>query len=214
MLAKGALRRLDRLGPGRDRRGARARRHVRKPYRGHDGRRRRAQRRADGRVRRRRARPPRSSGWRRSACRSTRASEARWHLTREGGHSHRRIVHVADATGWAVQQALEKAAAEHPNIKLIPDMVAIDLVTGRHGERYSGDGRVWGVYALNRETGQVETVHRPRHDPRHRRRGPRLALFDRPARLDRRRHRHGLAGGLPGVEHGVQPVPPDLPLQS
>src|SRR5215216_5460894 len=34
-----------------------------------------------------------------------------WHLTREGGHSHRRIVHVADATGGAVQRALEAAAA-------------------------------------------------------------------------------------------------------
>ena len=42
------------------------------------------------------------------------------HLTREGGHSHRRIVHVADATGWAVQQALEAAAAKHPNITLVP----------------------------------------------------------------------------------------------
>jgi L-aspartate oxidase len=80
-----------------------------------------------------------------------------WHLTREGGHSHRRIVHVDDATGWAVQQALEKAAADHPNITLIPDMVAIDLVTSRHGERYSGDGHVWGVYALNRKKGKVET---------------------------------------------------------
>jgi L-aspartate oxidase len=80
----------------------------------------------------------------------------RWHLTREGGHSHRRIVHVDDATGWAVQQALEKAAVEHPNIALVPDMVAIDLVTGRHGERYSGDGHVWGVYALNRKSGRVE----------------------------------------------------------
>ncbi len=80
-----------------------------------------------------------------------------WHLTREGGHSHRRIVHVDDATGWAVQQALEKAAAEHPNITLIPDMVAIDLVTSRHGERYSGDGHVWGVYALSRTRGKVET---------------------------------------------------------
>ena len=80
-----------------------------------------------------------------------------WHLTREGGHSHRRIVHVDDATGWAVQQALEKAAADHPSITLIPDMVAIDLVTSRHGERYSGDGHVWGVYALNRRKGKVET---------------------------------------------------------
>ncbi|AHE56194.1 L-aspartate oxidase [Sphingomonas sanxanigenens] len=78
------------------------------------------------------------------------------HLTREGGHSHRRIVHVDDATGWAVQQALEKAARANPNISLIPDMAAIDLVTGRHGERYSGDGRVWGVYAASRQTGRVE----------------------------------------------------------
>ena len=45
------------------------------------------------------------------------------HLTREGGHSHRRIVHVADATGYAIQQALEAATARHPNIMLVPDMV-------------------------------------------------------------------------------------------
>src|SRR4051812_5767623 len=44
-----------------------------------------------------------------------------WHLTREGGHSHRRIVHVDDATGWAVQQALLKAARANPNIILVPD---------------------------------------------------------------------------------------------
>ncbi|MDB5685119.1 MAG: L-aspartate oxidase [Sphingomonas bacterium] len=80
----------------------------------------------------------------------------RWHLTREGGHSHRRIVHVDDATGWAVQQALERAAAANPNITLIPHMAAIDLVTGRHGQRYSGDGHVWGVYAVNRQTGLVD----------------------------------------------------------
>jgi L-aspartate oxidase len=79
-----------------------------------------------------------------------------WHLTREGGHSHRRIVHVDDATGWAVQQALERAAHAHPNITLVPDRVAIDLATGRHGVRYSGDGHVWGVYAVNRQSGEVE----------------------------------------------------------
>lgn len=81
----------------------------------------------------------------------------RWHLTREGGHSHRRIVHVDDATGWAVQQALEKAAIANPNITLVPEMAAIDLITGRHGVRYSGDGHVWGVYALDRASGRVET---------------------------------------------------------
>ena len=80
-----------------------------------------------------------------------------WHLTREGGHSARRIVHVDDATGWAVQQALEKAAAANPNITIVPDMVAIDLATSRNGQRYSGDGHVWGAYALNKATGKVET---------------------------------------------------------
>ncbi|HEY0112265.1 MAG TPA: L-aspartate oxidase [Allosphingosinicella sp.] len=80
----------------------------------------------------------------------------RWHLTREGGHSHRRIVHVADATGWAVQQAMEKAAAAHSNISLIPNRVAIDLATGRHTASGSGEKRVWGVYALDRERGEVD----------------------------------------------------------
>jgi L-aspartate oxidase len=79
-----------------------------------------------------------------------------WHLTREGGHSHRRIVHVNDATGWAVQQALETAARASPNISLIPDMVAIDLILGRHQQRFSTSGRIHGVYALNRTTGNVE----------------------------------------------------------
>ena len=78
------------------------------------------------------------------------------HLTREGGHSHRRIVHVNDATGWAVQEALQRAAEAHPNITLVPDMVAIDLATGRHEQRYSGSGHVHGVYAVNRGTDRVE----------------------------------------------------------
>ena len=78
------------------------------------------------------------------------------HLTREGGHSHRRIVHVDDATGWAVQVALQTAAEAHPNITLVPDMVAIDLATSRHEERYSGAGNVWGVYAVSRATDRVE----------------------------------------------------------
>ena len=80
------------------------------------------------------------------------------HLTREGGHSHRRIVHVADATGYAIQQALETAAAKHPNITLVPDMVAIDLITGRHASHFSTSGAVHGLYAWNRRTRRVESL--------------------------------------------------------
>ncbi|WP_226699552.1 L-aspartate oxidase [Qipengyuania gaetbuli] len=77
------------------------------------------------------------------------------HLTREGGHSHRRIVHVNDATGWAVQAALLKAAEENPNITLLPNQSCIDLITGRNQKDYSGSGRVWGAYALDEESGKV-----------------------------------------------------------
>ena len=80
------------------------------------------------------------------------------HLTREGGHSHRRIVHVADATGYAIQQALESAAAKHPNISLIPDMVAVDLVTGRHASHFSTSGAVHGLYAYSRKKKRVEAL--------------------------------------------------------
>ena len=86
----------------------------------------------------------------------------RWHLTREGGHSHRRIVHVHDATGWAVQSALLDAARGSANIDLLSDRVAVDLITRRH-EADPADGvaegeRVWGVYALNRATGRVDAI--------------------------------------------------------
>ena len=78
------------------------------------------------------------------------------HLTREGGHSHRRIVHVDDATGWAVQAALLKAAEENPNITLLPGRTCVELITGRHEEKYSGSGTVWGAYALDAATGKIE----------------------------------------------------------
>ena len=78
------------------------------------------------------------------------------HLTREGGHSHRRIVHVDDATGWAVQEALLKAAEASENITMLGGRTAIDFITDRHREQFSAAGRVWGVYALNEETGRVE----------------------------------------------------------
>jgi L-aspartate oxidase len=81
----------------------------------------------------------------------------RFHLTREGGHSHRRIAHVDDATGWAVQDALSKAAAAHPNITLATGRAVVDLITERHVETLRFVNRhCYGVYALNVATKKVE----------------------------------------------------------
>ena len=81
----------------------------------------------------------------------------RFHLTREGGHSHRRIAHVDDATGWAVQDALAKAAAAHPNITLATGRAVVDLITERHVETLRFVNRhCYGVYALNVATKKVE----------------------------------------------------------
>ncbi len=78
------------------------------------------------------------------------------HLTREGGHSQRRIAHVADATGAAIQRTLLARARAHPGIRLLENHVAVDLITGRHVE----DGhqhRCWGAYALDLGSGRVDT---------------------------------------------------------
>ena len=58
-----------------------------------------------------------------------------------------------------MQSALIQAAQDHPNITLQPHRACIDLITGRHEERYSGSGRVWGVYALDELTGFFKPLH-------------------------------------------------------
>ena len=58
----------------------------------------------------------------------------------------------------AVQRALEKAALKHPNITLVPDMVAVDLITGRHATNFSTSGAVHGLYAYNRAKKRVEAL--------------------------------------------------------
>jgi L-aspartate oxidase len=77
-----------------------------------------------------------------------------YHLTREGGHSHRRVVHAADATGRAIQTVLESRAQAHPNISLYDHHIAVDVITTR--KLGLADNRCIGLYALNRETGEVE----------------------------------------------------------
>jgi L-aspartate oxidase len=73
----------------------------------------------------------------------------RLHLTREGGHSHRRVVHAADATGRAVETTLAALAAAHPNIKAREQAVAVDLVVDRAARR------VLGAYLLDRPSGRI-----------------------------------------------------------
>lgn len=77
-----------------------------------------------------------------------------YHLTREGGHSHRRVVHAADATGRAIQSALEIRAQAHPNISLHDHHIAVDVITTR--KLGLAGNRCIGAYALNRDSGQVE----------------------------------------------------------
>lgn len=77
-----------------------------------------------------------------------------YHLAREGGHSHRRVIHAADATGHAVETTLEALVRRHPNITLCESHIAIDLITTRKLGR-PGPNRCLGVYVLNKATGHT-----------------------------------------------------------
>jgi L-aspartate oxidase len=79
------------------------------------------------------------------------------HLTREGGHGVRRIAHAADATGKAIHDALLARVAEHPNIELREQAMAVDLITSRH-LKLGGSPQCHGVYALDIGSGHVETL--------------------------------------------------------
>ena len=78
-----------------------------------------------------------------------------FHLTREGGHSHRRVIHAADATGKALSGTLVNHARHHKNIELFENHIAVDVITGKKLKQ--GDDRVYGAYILNRDTEKVET---------------------------------------------------------
>ncbi|GGY75869.1 L-aspartate oxidase [Marinobacter zhanjiangensis] len=89
-----------------------------------------------------------------SGVQFTRDENEQLHLTREGGHSHRRIIHAADATGNAVSTTLSEQAAERDNIDLLSRRVAVDLITNR--KLALPGNRCVGAYILNLETGHVE----------------------------------------------------------
>ena len=78
-----------------------------------------------------------------------------FHLTREGGHSHRRVIHAADSTGREVETRLEQKVRNQPNIRLYESHNAIDLITDSSADRKGS--HCLGAYVLDRESGQVET---------------------------------------------------------
>ena len=82
------------------------------------------------------------------------------HLTREGGHSHRRIIHATDATGRVIETTLEQQVRQHPNITIYENHIAVDLITSaKLGHPVQ---RCLGAYLLDRQTNNIE-VFRANH---------------------------------------------------
>ncbi len=84
------------------------------------------------------------------------ASGMGYHLTREGGHSQRRIIHAADATGQAVQETLSAKVLRHPNITVLENHISVDLITG--SKLGLADNPCHGAYALNCLSDEVITI--------------------------------------------------------
>ena len=81
------------------------------------------------------------------------SSEIKYHLTREGGHSHRRILHAADATGQAVQETLISRIKQHNRIRIFERYNAIDLICDP-----KQDNACIGTYIWNRNSEKVESI--------------------------------------------------------
>lgn len=82
------------------------------------------------------------------------------HLTREGGHTHRRVVHAADATGKAISDTLENHARQHDNITFYQHHIAVDLITTEKqtgGAHTTASNTCIGAYVLNKNNKHVET---------------------------------------------------------
>ena len=81
-------------------------------------------------------------------------------LGREGGHSHRRVLHAADLTGQEIERVLVERCEEHPHIRIVANAIAVDLVTTRSLGQ-TGPVRVLGAYVLDEVTGTITPFRAP-----------------------------------------------------
>jgi L-aspartate oxidase len=86
------------------------------------------------------------------------SAEMGFHLTREGGHSQRRIIHAADATGHAVQLTLEQKVRAHPNITLLENHYGIDVIKSDKLAPRTEKPRCLGLYVQDVKSGKVITI--------------------------------------------------------
>jgi L-aspartate oxidase len=75
-------------------------------------------------------------------------------LGREGGHSHRRVVHATDLTGQEVERVLLHVVSSHPNVQILDHHLAVDLLTAAH---YGMENACFGAYVLDMSSGEVLT---------------------------------------------------------
>ncbi len=88
----------------------------------------------------------------------SRKDDTTYDLTREGGHSHRRILHAKDATGREIERALVEAVQKHPNITIYEDHIAIDLITvNKVSRQKKQQNRCIGAYIFNKQKQSVTT---------------------------------------------------------
>ncbi len=90
--------------------------------------------------------------------------DGNYHLTREGGHSHRRIIHANDATGREVTTTLEKLVKAKSNITVLENHIAIDLITSKRLKnntklKEKKHNHCLGAYALNKNCNTVFTYN-------------------------------------------------------
>jgi L-aspartate oxidase len=83
-------------------------------------------------------------------------ADSAFHLTQEGGHSHRRVIHAKDATGREVETTLAQHVRALPNVTILEDHIAIDLITSQKLKGFSGS-RCFGAYALDVNSNSVKT---------------------------------------------------------